>query len=83
MSRTPQFSGTGEGEREAAARIAERLMGAHRDLGYEVLWSAAAFLIRDGQSPTDSRVLEEARRRKAQQVAAAERGLKRVGRTAS
>ena len=35
----------------------------HPDIGYQLLFSAAAYVIRDGRAPTESAVVEEARRR--------------------
>lgn len=63
MTRTPYYTGGAEPGSTAAKRIAKPLDKQHPDLcGY--IFSAAAYLIRDGQRPTDGRVLEEARRRK-------------------
>lgn len=61
---------TGGGDRdaidvEAARAKARELAPAHRDLGDSVLFSAAAYLLRDGRLLRDSAVLAEARRRKA------------------
>lgn len=67
MTATPYFSGVerDKSHREEARRIAKRLLGAHRELGHHLLFSAAAYLMRDGQPTRDSAVVAEARRRKA------------------
>lgn len=61
--RTPYFTGVEGAERRQAILVERRLADAHPQLrGF--LFSAAAYLIRDGQPPNDARVVEEARRRK-------------------
>lgn len=50
---------------EEARKVARRLVKANRQLGVTVLFSAASFLLRDGQQPRDSAVVAEARRRSA------------------
>jgi hypothetical protein len=40
-------------------------MGANPALGYHLLYSAASYLLRDGQQLRDSAVVTEARKRKA------------------
>lgn len=63
---TAFFAGANDGPsfRTEARRSAIRLAPDHPDLGYHLLYSAAAFVLRDKRSPRDSAVIQEARRRK-------------------
>jgi hypothetical protein len=64
-SRTSLFTGADEEEthRKAAREVALRLAPSHSELGYSLIVSAAAYVIRDGRAPKDAPVLQEARRR--------------------
>lgn len=69
MTATPTSYFTG-GKEEGydygpARKVAFDLSRAHDGLSFDIAFSAAAFLVRDGQQLNDSRVLAEARRRQA------------------
>jgi acetyl esterase/lipase len=68
MTATPHFSGVERDSthREQARSAALRLREANPSLGYHLLWSAASYLLRDGQQLRDSAVVAEARRRATQ-----------------
>ena len=70
----------GKGHRLAAQRIARGLARNHPTLGYSILFSAASYVLRDGRNPTDSVVLEEARRRSTQLETAVANRERRFGR---
>lgn len=68
MAPTAFFTGAnGDGAEVAPARqVASKLVSASNDAAgrdFGLLFSAAAYVIRDGREPTDGRVIEEAKRR--------------------
>lgn len=80
MNPTPFFEGEvrSVARKAEAAKVQDRLVEKHPELrGF--LWSAAAYLLRDGQPLRDSTVLEEARRRRASLNAALKRRQLRFG----
>ena len=80
MTARAYFTGPAGAERAPAHAVAERLRRSHRDLGHDLLFSAAAYLIRSGQEPTEEAVVLEARRRRRRQSGACERGISRLRR---
>lgn len=64
---TSFFTGKGDEhfDRAKAHDVAFRLSRENAKLDYGLAWSAVSYLLRDGQPTNDSRVLTEARRRKA------------------
>jgi hypothetical protein len=79
FGRTPLFAGadTTPSHRQEARAKAHELLPAHPDLGYGLLFSAAAYLIRKGEPLRDSAVLAEARRRMRWGNAAVDRRARR------
>lgn len=76
VSRAAFFTGAnGDGGEVAPARtIASKVAKSNPGLDYGLLFSAAAYLLRDGQPTNDGRVIAEAKRRgKMAAEAAAER----------
>lgn len=63
--RAPYFIGEAEANDnlDLARRTASRVLPGNEDLGYSLIYSAAAYLIRDGRKLTEGAVLDEARRR--------------------
>lgn len=61
----PLFTGSADAATHGreANRIAQRLAPGSDGLGFGVIWSAASYLLRSGQNPTDSKVLAEAKLR--------------------
>lgn len=73
MTPAPTFTGSSAGAEVAAAReLARKLLPRHREIGLGLLFSAAAFVIRDGRAPEERVVVEEARRRGRRVSAACE-----------
>jgi hypothetical protein len=63
MRHTPFFAGdnTAPSYRNRARDIATKL--GHTGISYNLLWSSASYVLRDGRAPRDSVVVAEARRR--------------------
>jgi hypothetical protein len=80
LTGTPYFSGVERdpSHRERARKIALTLAKSKPELGYGLLYSAASYLLRDGQQLRDSTVLAEARRRKDHVDRAVETRRKRL-----
>lgn len=78
--RTAYFAGGGDRDQTAsldARKAARELVKTHPEVGFNILFSAASFVIRDGRAPKDAAVLEEARSRMAGLQATVERNRKR------
>lgn len=67
MTPTAYYSPVGEGDVPRVRKLVAALGAKHPELrdGGDFLWSACGYLLADGQPLNDSRVLAEARKRKA------------------